>query len=684
MKRFQPKYPLLTGLMLFQILTILIGSGILLTAYFAMTQARQAATIGRMRQEIMPQLELRQEQWRTWDYMALNEVLSAELKDFQKRLRLDVLAVVSRGDLPKRLSVYDIVIPEEADEMDTVVYARLAPVTTGLTMPLVIILLGLGFVLIVILSGRFIETNIYRPIFKLNNQFIKLKTGEDLNIDAIQAKGEVQKFLAHVREMYRRTRDMEHMAAVGKMASQVAHDIRSPLAALNMAVTHLKDLPEEERLLIRQAVRRIDDIANDLSSKNRRIQESLASANPREAPVKPLSEEKSLQLLSSLIEPLISEKRVQYQDRPELDISFQLDKDAYGLFALVEPGEFKRVLSNLINNAAEAIDGPGKILVDLSGDADSVTLSVSDSGKGMDAKVLSQVTERGVSFGKEGGSGLGLYHAKKRVTSWGGRLDIDSTPGSGTTVSVILPRQKEAPWFVEQISISSRATVVVLDDDQSIHQIWASRLLKLGLASGRILHFTTASAFVDWYQRERAESEYFYLVDFELLGSKETGLELIERYALSEHAVLVTSRYEEEPVQRTCRRLGIKLLPKGLAQFVPLILEKEAGESDCVLIDDDELIHRFWRIEAKANGVRLHCFKTAGEFLHVKDRFAKDVPIYIDVHLGGGVRGEEVGERLSQEGFGRLYLATGGDAAALAGLRWVKGVISKEPPWASR
>ena len=89
---------------------------------------------------------------------------------------------------------------------------------------------------------------------------------------------------------------MKNHALTEAMAqAQVAHDIRSPLAALNTALKHLKELPEQERILIRNATRRISDIANNLLGKYKiRGNENITKA----------------ELASSLLDHLTSEKRV--------------------------------------------------------------------------------------------------------------------------------------------------------------------------------------------------------------------------------------------------------------------------------------------------------------------------------------------------------------------------------------
>ncbi|MGK5084666.1 hypothetical protein WDW37_15330, partial [Bdellovibrionota bacterium FG-1] len=154
------------------------------------------------------------------------------------------------------------------------------------------------------------------------------------------------------------------------IATQVSHDIRSPLAALISVAHNSPGLPEDSRVQLREAANRIRDIANQLLEKNREKRIVLAggqsivsegsdshSGAGGAARLDGLStEECSTQLLSAVLESAISSKRLQYADNPQIKIESHTEDDdaAYGLFATLQSTEFSRVVSNLINNAVEA------------------------------------------------------------------------------------------------------------------------------------------------------------------------------------------------------------------------------------------------------------------------------------------------------------------------------------------
>ena len=460
----------------------------------------------------------------------------------------------------------------------------------------------------------------------------------------------------------------EHEKAFVELARQVAHDIRSPLAALDTLVRDASALPESRRVIVRGAVNRIHDIANDLLARHK-------GSRPRPAA------DATAHLLSSLIDSIVTEKRLQYRGRMNTDISAVEDEGSYGLFATVQPAEFKRVISNLIDNAVEALgDNAGAVQVSVSAAQGQVFVRVSDNGKGIPAELLSRLGRKGETHGKSGGYGLGLSHAVASVESWGGRLSISSEVGGGTEVSLSLPAATPPSWFVSHLELEAGSFVVILDDDASIHQVWQSRLTSLGRPLN-LVHLSNAEQLQSWLSaNEQYSPNATYLIDYELAVGAESGLALIEKLGLESRAILVTSRFEEEGVLSDCLRLGVRMIPKGLAGSVPVTMRPGRGEVDAVLIDDDRLVRMIWTVSAKAKGKNILAVAHPQELAARIAEVPKSTPIYIDCDLGAGLRGEDLARKLHANGFENLYLATGDVEAAETG-PWLKGVRGKAPPW---
>ena len=215
---------------------------------------------------------------------------------------------------------------------------------------------------------------------------------------------------------------LERDAGVGRLAAQVAHDIRSPLTALNMVADTSSGLSEENRHLVKLAVTRVNDIANHLLAKNKN------SPNVNGETSTPNGETKEeLCYLPSAIDAIVSEKRLELVDRTKLSLEVRIERSGLASFAKIAPHEFKRIISNLINNSAQAIPGAGDISVNLSADETQATVMIQDNGSGISDELIGKIGTRGITG--TGGNGLGLFHAKRVVEENGGRLEVFSTPG---------------------------------------------------------------------------------------------------------------------------------------------------------------------------------------------------------------------------------------------------------------
>jgi len=474
-----------------------------------------------------------------------------------------------------------------------------------------------------------------------------------------------------------RTRSLKKKAIyIRDHTAQVAHDIRSPLAALSTALKDLKELPEQKRILIRNATRRISDIANNLLIKYKVNENKNTIEAGKQKDMK-------AELVSSLLDSLVSEKRVLITAR-SVEIILDLGNNTHSCFVNLDPEKFKRVISNLINNSSEAIGDKGVIRVVLNKQDNDLIIKIIDNGKGIPEDILPKIKQRGGSVGKKEGCGLGISEAIKNIKKWNGTYDIQSTEGKGTTFTITLPITEEPDWFQNSIILSQNKHIIVLDDDESIHNIWQIHFFEhIGSRLVALKHFYESSAFVE-YCKTSCSGHDLFLVDYELGNHKKTGLDLIEQLDLKGQTILVTSRYEELEIRERIKTLGIKIIPKNFAPYIPIFIVDEPvkeKQPELIFIDDDKTLTEAWEMQASFIKKKIATFNCSDDFKNVMNRYNKDIPIYIDSDLKEQIPGEFFARFLYDQGFHILYLATGYEKDRFGDMPWIKNIVNKEAPF---
>ncbi|MGE3263533.1 MAG: sigma 54-interacting transcriptional regulator [Bacteriovoracia bacterium] len=291
-----------------------------------------------------------------------------------------------------------------------------------------------------------------------------------------EAKDRAEKGLVISEFEFLRQQMATHMAAArvnaetraaGEIARQVKHDIRSPLAALNMLVKSIGTISEDRRAELFTAIQRINDISNDLTQKRHDLGRGKLKA------VEEISSNLRPENVAELVAELVSEKELRFKDRSGVYFDFNVDLDGDAVFAKVCSAKFKRSLSNVLDNSVEAISEGGCVSIKVSQTSDSVLVSVIDTGSGIPPEMIPKLGEKGMTFNKNGGTGLGLYYAVKTLSEFRGNLTVNSDGISGTSVLLEIPKcrihlqETQAPICGGELSRSRRkASLGRLHGDQ--------------------------------------------------------------------------------------------------------------------------------------------------------------------------------------------------------------------------
>jgi signal transduction histidine kinase len=232
-------------------------------------------------------------------------------------------------------------------------------------------------------------------------------------------------------------------AAIGQIASQIAHDIRSPLAVLNSVVVKSLSISNDDREILQSVVKRINSIAQGLLDRAKNINATKDGALVQ-TPTNAIPRCTMLDL-SNAIREIAAEKAVLFENSKRrltlsgIDTLADLSKKHVN----GSVDELSRVLSNIINNSLESLTAPdGNVLINVQQKDQFLRIDIHDNGQGMPQSVVNRIGREQFSHGKESssesGSGLGLYHAFNTIKSWNGTIKIESQERAGTSVEIAL------------------------------------------------------------------------------------------------------------------------------------------------------------------------------------------------------------------------------------------------------
>ena len=239
--------------------------------------------------------------------------------------------------------------------------------------------------------------------------------------------------LGEHRALEERLRVAERSTAMGRFASALAHEIRNPLNSISLAIDHLRSrlAPQDEpRQGEFQAL--LSTLKSEVSRLNRLVGDFLSSGQPARLDPRPCNVGAVVRETATLVQHRAREQGILM----EVDVAEGLPATA------ADPELLKTCLLNLVLNAFDAMPdgGRARLSARLEGPpgAPSIALEVSDSGAGMSAEAAASAFEPYFST-KEAGVGLGLALVRRIVEGHGGRVGLDSAPGEGTRVRIVLP-----------------------------------------------------------------------------------------------------------------------------------------------------------------------------------------------------------------------------------------------------
>lgn len=291
------------------------------------------------------------------------------------------------------------------------------------------ILYGIGAP--ILLDGNFIGTiHVTRPESKPD---FSIKDLRMLELVALQVGIAVKNALAYekglkekehiITVMEQKVKQAERLAALGRAAAIIAHEVKNPLASIRISLYSIEKKSawkmdfSEDLKIVKEAVERVSRTMEDLLHFSGDIKLRLKEVD-----------------LNELLKSIASDFRMQCKNN--LIIETSLHKQVPFIWADCE--KLKEVFSNLVSNAIAASNSGGTIRITTIPSFDRVLVTVEDWGSGISPEIRQKIFEPFFTT-KQSGTGLGLAIAKKNIEAHRGSIEVESEPGWGTKFTVTLP-----------------------------------------------------------------------------------------------------------------------------------------------------------------------------------------------------------------------------------------------------
>ncbi len=245
-----------------------------------------------------------------------------------------------------------------------------------------------------------------------------------------EAADRLSKAHAELQKSFESLRRAERLSAVGTFSAALAHEIRSPLSAMDGAIEILsrQHLSAERRGEFTEVIKR------EIARLNSLLYQFLEFAQPRPPVRRPTDIQDLASDVCKLVSELATARRIDLI-RPEAEVTFpKIDAD---------PDQIKQVMLNLVMNACEAMPDGGKVEIFLASKPDQITIAIRDQGVGVNEQDLQHIFDPFYTT-RHDGTGLGLSIAQRIMEQHGGRIEVERNLEGGMTFVLVFPLEHHA------------------------------------------------------------------------------------------------------------------------------------------------------------------------------------------------------------------------------------------------
>jgi len=237
-----------------------------------------------------------------------------------------------------------------------------------------------------------------------------------------------QRHLRELRELEAGMALRERLAALGDVAAAFAHEVRNPLNAVSMGLQRLRaEFAPEGATEYRRFV---DLMQGEVRRLNAIVEQFIGLARPPALKPVAIEVDELLRELVALVEP----------EARAAGVRVRVAGGRTPPALVADRDHVTQVLLNLVLNAVRAMDAGGALTLGAAATREGAVFTVEDTGPGIPPDVLPRIFDPYFTT-RPGGLGLGLTIARRLVEAHGGRIEVDSRPGRGTTFRVVLPER---------------------------------------------------------------------------------------------------------------------------------------------------------------------------------------------------------------------------------------------------
>ncbi|MFW6134767.1 MAG: ATP-binding protein, partial [Elusimicrobiota bacterium] len=277
----------------------------------------------------------------------------------------------------------------------------------------------------------FYKKSVINPLAEITSSAVKVSKGDFESTVKVNSDDEIgflaetfNKMISNLKTVQEKLIDSGKLVAIGKLASGVGHELRTPLASIKNAVFYLENYAE---LKDQETKEYLNTLSKEVRTAEGIISDLLNFSQKREFNIIKTS-------LNQIIEEALEEQKI----RNNIKVSVELDKDTEEIW--VDHDKIKKALKNIIINSIQAMPNGGNLDIRSFSENGMVNIKIKDNGIGMSEDTIDYVFEP-LFTTKAKGIGLGTVIAKDIIQKHEGDIKVESKEGAGTEFIISIPKR---------------------------------------------------------------------------------------------------------------------------------------------------------------------------------------------------------------------------------------------------